>query len=375
VDTQPKAWSPLDREFMRRALALAELGRGATSPNPLVGAVLAQGGKVIAEGFHARLGEPHAEAIALERAGGQASGATLYVNLEPCAHEGRTPPCVEAILRSGVRRVVASMIDPNPRVSGAGFAALRKGGLEVEVGCLESEARRLNESFVVFHEAGRPLVTLKWAMTLDGRIAADAGNSRWISNELSRRRAHDLRAAHDAVLVGAGTVRADDPELSVRRPGYTGRQPLRIVLAGSQPLPANARIFQTEGAGPTLIAAGPAFHEASLTPALNAGVRLVRISAGPHGVELEPMMKVLHQEGILSVLVEGGARVFTSFLRADLADKVIVFLAPKLIGGAQFRSPTHDLARDTISQALTLTEVSLHAFEGDVCFEGYLRSI
>jgi len=248
-------WSAADVGFMRRALALAERGRGDTRPNPVVGAVIVRGGRVLAEGYHHRAGEPHGEIDALNHLGGRAPGATIYVNLEPCCHTGRTGPCTSALIAAGVRRVVVGCLDPNPRVDGRGVRRLRRAGVRVDVGCLEDACRETNRGFFVWVRERRPLVTLKVAATLDGFIAGVGGAPAWITGPDARRAAHGLRAAHDAVLVGAGTVRSDDPRLTVRLPAARARaRPMRVVLDGKLTTPPRARVLRREsGLPPTLV--------------------------------------------------------------------------------------------------------------------------
>ncbi len=309
-----------DEEYMRMALELAELGRGFVSPNPLVGAVVVRDGRVVGVGYHRRYGEEHAEVRAIGDAGKSARGSTLYVTLEPHNFHGKQPPCTEAIIEAGIRRVVVGALDPNPRVRGKGIKRLREAGIEVKVGVLEGEVRRQNEVFFTFHEKGRPFVALKMAITLDGRIADWEGRARWITGEEARRRVHLLRSYYDAVLVGAGTVRADDPLLTVRHT-FTERQPLRVVLTRSGDLPCNARIFS--GDPPTLV-----LYVRRPDCDLPDGVEGVRFSG-----DIREALSILKGRGITSVLVEGGGQVFTAFLRSSLADKVFVFVSPKFLGG------------------------------------------
>ncbi len=311
-----------DAVHMARCLALGRRAEGRTAPNPMVGAVVVRDGEVVGEGWHARAGAPHAEAIALEAAGERARGATLYVNLEPCCHFGRTPPCVEAILRAGITRVVAGMVDPNPLVDGRGIAALRAAGVRVDVGLLEGACRALNAGFLLAVTGGRPRIVLKAAVTLDGRIATDAGESRWITGEAARAHGHRMRDLHDAVLVGSGTILADDPHLDCRIPG--GRDPVPVVLDTHLRIPHTARVFR-EGSGALVYAVrapeGPG-HPATVVP----------VPAGPSGVDLPSVLRDLAARGLHSVLVEGGGRVHRSFLEAGLADRVLLYLAPRVLG-------------------------------------------
>lgn len=296
---------------MRRALVLAERGRGTTRPNPVVGAVIVRGGRIVAEGFHARAGEPHAEVNALRALGdGKATGATMYVTLEPCCHVGRTGPCTQAIEAAGLARIVVGCRDPNPVVDGRGIARLRRAGVRIDVGVLEAESREAIRSYATWIREGRPLVTLKAAVTLDGFIADGRPRVRrapmWITGPMARREAHLLRAEHDAVLVGAGTVRADDPRLTVRlADGRRRPTPLRVVMAGRGRLPRNSHVF--DGSAPTLVVRG----RASIARTLAA----------------------LAKRDVQSVLVEGGARIHGAFIAAGLVDRVVLFMAPRLAGG------------------------------------------
>ena len=328
-----------DRRFMEQALALAALGEGSASPNPLVGCVVVRDATVVGLGFHRAAGEPHAEARAVADAGERARGATLYVNLEPCAHHGRTPPCADLLARAGIRRVVASIVDPNTEVNGAGFARLRAAGIEVETGLLERDARRINAPFLKVHASGRPLVTLKAAASADGMIAALGGASRWITGEAARTFAHRLRYRHDAILVGAGTVRRDDPSLTVRLAGLRAER-LRVVLAPGLDVPPGARLLG-DGAGPVRIYTAedrPPGGDARL----GSHATVVPVPAPGGRLDLGAVLADLAALGVLSVLVEGGARTLGGFLEAGLADRVAFFTAPVLIG-ARGATPLLDL--------------------------------
>ncbi|HZN54658.1 MAG TPA: bifunctional diaminohydroxyphosphoribosylaminopyrimidine deaminase/5-amino-6-(5-phosphoribosylamino)uracil reductase RibD [Candidatus Polarisedimenticolaceae bacterium] len=330
-----------DRALMAQTLALAALGEGRTRPNPLVGCVVVRDGVVTGRGFHRAAGEAHAEASALDEAGETARGATLYVNLEPCAHQGRTPPCVDAIVRAGIARVVAAVRDPNPLVDGRGFDALRQAGIEVTVGVLADEARAQNAAFFSTHQRRRPWVTLKAAQSWDGRIAAAEGRSAWVSGEAARRFAHRLRFAHDAVLVGAGTLRRDDPRLTVRLPGPSAPR-LRVVLAPTLSVDPGARVFVREPDGPRTRVYADAACASSDAPALSAVADVVRVPGGPAGLDLPSVVEDLHAAGVQSVLVEGGGKTAGAFLRAGLVDEVVLVVAPRIIG-ASGATPVIDL--------------------------------
>ncbi|HIQ00337.1 TPA: bifunctional diaminohydroxyphosphoribosylaminopyrimidine deaminase/5-amino-6-(5-phosphoribosylamino)uracil reductase RibD, partial [Candidatus Bipolaricaulota bacterium] len=317
--------------FMRQALELAEKGVGYTRPNPLVGAVVVKGGEVIAAGYHARYGGPHAEVMALERAGEAARGADLYVNLEPCVHHGKTPPCVDRIIAAGIRRVFIATRDPNPLVDGKGVKKLRTAGIEVVEGVLQEEAERLNEIFFFWIKTKRPFVALKLAMSLDGKIATKTGDSRWITGEEARRKVHELRRRHAAVLVGINTVLADDPQLTVRE--VTGPQPLRIVLDSRGRVPLSAKVLQ--GEAKTLIATTAAMPEGKERALRERGVEVWRLSAREGQVDLIALLARLAGEGIDSLLVEGGGEVAWSFLAQGLVQKVYLFYGALLLGGRE----------------------------------------
>lgn len=358
--------APADVRWMRQALALAALAEGGTAPNPRVGCLLVRDGEVVGRGWHRAAGLPHAEALALREAGPRAAGATLYVNLEPCAHHGRTPPCAEALVAAGVRRVVASISDPDPRVDGRGLAQLRAAGVVVEVGALAGEAERLNAGFLRRHREGRPHVTMKAAVSADGMLAGLEGRSRWITGEAARRFAHRLRLRHDAVLVGAETVRRDDPRLTVRLPGAS-RLPRPVVLAPDLRLPLRARLF--DGVRPRI------YVREGLPPDVRAPfearAEVVPLAAG---AVLSPahVLADLAREGVQSVLVEGGARTFAAFLEAGLVDDVALFVAPMLLG-ARGGTPMLDLpAAAEPALARRLRDLRRLALDDDLLLLGRL---
>jgi len=324
--------SDADARFMSRALALAAEGLGRTFPNPPVGAVLVRRGRVIGEGFHRRAGKPHAEVEALRTVRGSARGATLYVTLEPCTHFGRTPPCVDALLPLGLARAVVAMPDPNPRVRGRGIARLRRAGVPVTVGVGADEARRLTEGYAFRLRHGRPLVTLKLAATLDGRIAAAGGDARWITGPAARRLAHALRDVSDAVVVGAATVRQDDPRLTCRLRG--GHDPIRIVVAGPRlALPPRSRIL-AHGGPPTWVIAPAGASRARVGALVRRGVEVVLVPGRGRRIPFATVARALGERGLTSVLLEGGGTIAAEALRARVVDRLVLFLAPVLLGGA-----------------------------------------
>ncbi|HEU4382992.1 MAG TPA: bifunctional diaminohydroxyphosphoribosylaminopyrimidine deaminase/5-amino-6-(5-phosphoribosylamino)uracil reductase RibD [Anaeromyxobacteraceae bacterium] len=351
--------------FMRLALREARRGLGRTSPNPAVGAVLVRNGRVVARGHHARAGAPHAEVVAIRRAGARARGADLYITLEPCDHFGRTPPCSLAILEAGVRRVFVGSRDPNPLVNGQGLRRLRQGGVRVVPGVLRRECDGVNAEWLRFMTAGRPHVTLKAAVTLDGKIAARGGDSRWVTGARARGEAHRLRDRVDAVLVGAGTARADDPRLTARLPEGRGRDPIRVVLDSRLRLPASLRLFRLRSSAPTLVA-----HVAGRPPP-RRGVEYLRCRARGGRVDLRDLMARLAARGVVSLLVEGGAEVHAAFLREGLADRVVLFVAPALLGGDGL-TWSGELGLRRMAQALRLEDVEVgHAGE-DLVISGRL---
>jgi diaminohydroxyphosphoribosylaminopyrimidine deaminase/5-amino-6-(5-phosphoribosylamino)uracil reductase len=321
-----------DLPHMRAALALARRGLGNAWPNPAVGCVLVKEGRVIGRGWTQPGGRPHAETEALRRAGDAARGATAYVTLEPCSHHGRTPPCCEALAEAGIARVVMAMRDPDPRVNGRGLAMLRGAGIAVEEGLLEAEARALNAGFFRRIQAGMPVVTLKLASTLDGRIATASGESRWITGEAARREVHALRARHDAILVGSGTVLADDPDLTCRIPGMERVPMLRVVADARLRTPPSARLVQSAGAAPVLVMTAPGHPPVAQAPFIAAGADTAPAHAGG-GLDLPYLLRALGRRGVTRVLAEGGAGLAAALLRQGLVDRLVWFHAPAVMGG------------------------------------------
>ncbi len=359
-----------DRLFMREALALARRGRGSTSPNPMVGALVVAGSEIVGRGYHLRAGEPHAEVLALREAGERARGATLYVTLEPCAHWGRTPPCTEAIIQAGIRRVVAAMVDPDENVRGRGLRRLAEAGLQTRVGVEEEDARRLNEAYVKHRTRGMPFVTAKWAMTLDGRIATRSGESRWISSEASRALVHRHRATTDAILVGIGTVLADDPQLTARPP--IPRTPWRVVLDSRLRIPLSARVLAQDGT-PVVVATTSRAESAARRALEDRGVEVL-VFDGPDGrVDLPALLRELAGRGVMSLLVEGGGTVHGAFLDAGLVDRVMVFVGPCLVGGPS-PGPVAGSGVARLAEAWRLSDLSVRRIGEDIVIEGYVRT-
>jgi diaminohydroxyphosphoribosylaminopyrimidine deaminase / 5-amino-6-(5-phosphoribosylamino)uracil reductase len=358
--------NPIDTHYMQRCLELAKRAIGRTAPNPMVGCVIVKNGHIIGEGFHPKAGQPHAEIFALRAAGENAQDATLYVNLEPCNHHGRTPPCSEAVIASGIRRVVVGMVDPNPQVAGSGIAKIRSHGIPVTVGIEEQACQTLNEAFVhrILHK--RPFGILKYAMTLDGKIATTTGHSAWITQPDARTWVHHLRSQCDAILIGGNTVRKDNPHLTTHN--LSDRNPLRVILSRSFDLPAIAHLWDTTDT-PTLI-----YTEGNPNPELQAMIQ-------SQGVEIMTLAKLtpdavmadLYDRGLSQVLWECGGTLAAAALQDQAIQKIYAFIAPKIIGGSHAPSPIGDLGLHQMTKAIELEKVRLQSMTTDFLIEGYLR--
>ena len=358
-----------DIEFMQRALTLAEQGRGRTSPNPMVGCVVVRDGVILGEGYHAKAGEPHAEVHAIRVAtanGGTIEGATLYVTLEPCCHEGRTPPCTDLLIRHHPARVVVAMHDPNPKVSGEGIFQLRNAGFMVEVGLLENEARLLNEAFCKFITTGMPFVIAKCGMSLDGKIATRTGDSRWVTGETSRLMVHALRNEVDAILVGSRTVMLDDPSLTTRLPEGKVKDPIRILLDADNYLDSNARVFHSESTAPTWVALPD-------DSTFEGADDIIRIPAGPGGLDMRVLMKKLAERGVMSVLIEGGGATLASAFEAEIVDKVVFFVAPKIVGGRNAVTAVEGEGIARMNDALLLENMTACQVGEDLRITAYMK--
>lgn len=353
---------------MKRALRLARRGR--TSPNPMVGAVVVKEGRVIGEGYHPRAGEPHAEVLALRAAGSLAVGADLYVTLEPCCHQGKTGPCTDAVISAGIRKVYAAMVDPYPEVAGKGIETLRAAGVEVEVGLLESEARELNRGFIKCVTCGRPFVLWKAAMTLDGKIATRTGDSRWISGEASRAYVHRLRAQSDAIVIGIGTVLADDPSLTVR--GCREQNPIRIVVDSEGRVPADAKVLN--GEAKTIIVTKRTAPEANLDKLWSAGVRILGVRDIDGRIDLGYLLGELGKMGINNVLLEGGGELAASMIASGLVDRGLIFVAPKIAGGRDAKSPVEGEGIELMADALSTSKPRVRRFGDDIALEFDLKT-
>ena len=350
----------IDERFMKKALHLAVKGLGKTSPNPVVGCVVVKNGRVIASDYHHKAGLPHAEALALPKAGGEARGADLYVTLEPCCIYGRTPPCTDAIIRAGIKRVIAGTIDPNPKVNGQGLKQLKNAGIEVVDGVLEEECEGINRPYFKYARIGLPYVTIKFAQSLDGRIATRNGSSQWISSKQSRGYAHQLRALNDAILIGAGTANKDNPRLTVRL--AKGRNPIRLVLSSSGKLKKNLKLFN-DGAARTIIVTGNKTR-------VPDGIEVIRLAQKKDGLDLHALLKILGKIGILSLLIEGGREIITSFIKQNLADQIIVVTAPLLIG--EGINAIGELQTKSIDRALKIKATNYRQLGPDMMITGEL---
>ena len=362
----------LDELFMMECIALAEKGGGYVSPNPMVGAVLVKRGKVIGRGYHKRFGDSHAEVNAIRSAKQSVRGATLYVNLEPCNYFGKTPPCTDLIIESGISEVIIGSKDPNPIVRGKGIQQLRKAGIKVEVGVLENECKKLNESFEKYTTKGLPFVTLKIAQTLDGKIAYKTGNSKWITNPTSRKLVHHFRSRYDAVLVGARTVIKDNPKLTVR--DAEGRNPLRIVIDGDFRVDPKSNIFTPSEVKTILFTTPKVVRTNSKKKNIltKSGIEIIELEPKRNGfISLSEVLQMLAARGIASVLVEGGAQIFSSFIQEQLVDKLLVFIAPKIFGKGL--NSFEYIQDQSIKKYIQLRDVSIMNLDNDLLIEAYVK--
>jgi len=356
---------------MRESLRQARKGLGRTTPNPAVGAVIVKNGNIIATGYHRKANLPHAEVEALNKLGGKAQGGTLYVNLEPCNHYGRTPPCTDAILKSGLKRVVVGMNDPNPDVSGGGCKFLEENGISVTCGVLETECRQLNEAFLKFVTSRRPFVIVKSALTIDGWTATAKGNSKWITNEKSRQFVHRIRDQVDAVMVGAGTILADDPFLTTCLKRGRGKDPLRVVVDTHLRVPINANIINHDSYAKTLIVVGPDVTNKDRKLFQKKGILILVCPIRDGRIELRALMKLLADMSVTSLLVEGGASIIGSMLRERLIDKFYIFKANKIFGGDNGVPMAAGPGPDEMDQCLNLKDIQVKRFGNDILIVGY----
>jgi diaminohydroxyphosphoribosylaminopyrimidine deaminase/5-amino-6-(5-phosphoribosylamino)uracil reductase len=359
--------SDLDAAWMDRALALAEQGRGGVEPNPLAGAVVVRDGRLVGQGWHARFGGPHAEVEAIQRAKEDARGSTLYVTLEPCCHHGKTPPCTDAILEAGIRRVVVAIADPNPLVGGQGLRQLKDAGIAVELGCRAAEARQINAPYLKLLATARPYVHAKWAMSLDGKIATREFQSKWITGDAARHDSHRLRARMDAIIVGAGTVRHDDPLLTARSGG--ARTPSRIVLTGEADIPLESRVIASARESPVIVVAGPKLEPARQEALGRAGCEVLLMPASQGRPEITSLLDELGRRRMTNILVEGGTQVLGSFFDAGQVDEVHVYIAPIMIGGHRAPTPIGGRGVESVADALQLTQWNCRTLDRDYVIE------
>ncbi|MEJ2199646.1 MAG: bifunctional diaminohydroxyphosphoribosylaminopyrimidine deaminase/5-amino-6-(5-phosphoribosylamino)uracil reductase RibD [Desulfuromonadaceae bacterium] len=355
--------------YMERALALARQAEGRTRPNPAVGAVIVAAGQIVGEGFHPAAGQPHAEIFALRQAGEQATGADLYVTLEPCSHQGRTGPCADAIIAAGIARVFVGTLDPNPQVAGRGIERLRQAGIAVQVGVNEADCRRLIAPFAKHITSGLPLVTLKTAVTLDGKTATVSGDSRWISGEASRLQVHRLRDKVDAIMVGSGTLLRDDPQLTTRLP-EGGRNPLRVIIDSQLRIPLSAKVLQDLNSAPTLIATSSRGDAGKGEDLRRLGAELLVLDGAEGRVDLAALLQQLGQRGVQHLLLEGGSGLNQAMLEAGLIDRLMLFIAPKIVGGGDGFGIFAGCGVTRLADALQLTDLRYSRFDDDILIEG-----
>jgi diaminohydroxyphosphoribosylaminopyrimidine deaminase/5-amino-6-(5-phosphoribosylamino)uracil reductase len=356
---------------MRRALELAEKAAGRTSPNPMVGAVIVKNSRVIGEGYHKKAGRPHGEIEALRKAGKRAKGAQMFVNLEPCCHQGRTPPCTDAIIESGIKEVFVGLRDPNPLIAGKGIRHLKRAGITVHGSLLKSECQRLNEVFVKFIQTGMPFVTLKSALSLDGKIATSTGESQWITGPEARERVHRMRDQVDAILVGAGTVLKDDPRLTTRLKKGKGHNPARVILDARAEIPLKARVFHHASRDRVIYVTTNKASTARKNRLKERGVEIQVFSGRSNRISLIKLIKLLGQVEIASVLLEGGGGINASALKAGIVDKAVLFLAPLIIGGESAPGMVGGQGIKSLKQALPLKDLTIAPVGADWMAEGY----
>ena len=363
----------MDEQYMRQALSIAGYAIGRTSPNPMVGAVIVRDGRIVGQGWHRQAGTPHAEINALQQAGDLAQGATMYVTLEPCSHYGRTGPCADAVIAAGIKKVVVAMNDPNPLVAGRGIKKLREAGIEVLEGILAAKAAALNEIFIKYISTQMPFVVLKSAMSLDGKIAAFTGHSQWITGPESRQHVQKLRDCYDAILVGIGTVLADNPSLTTRLP-YKGKNPIRIIIDSRARTPLDAHVV-TDGLAPTIIVVTHEAPQDRINALRTYGAEILVANAKPGGgVDLRQLFKALTGQNIASILIEGGASINASVLAENLVDRIYWFIAPKIIGGQGALGPVGGQGVADVNQAYLFEDMNIEPMGQDILISAYMRN-
>ncbi|WP_313568679.1 bifunctional diaminohydroxyphosphoribosylaminopyrimidine deaminase/5-amino-6-(5-phosphoribosylamino)uracil reductase RibD [Acetoanaerobium noterae] len=362
-----------DEKFMKLALSLAEKGRGYVNPNPLVGAVIVKDGKVIGEGYHTAFGKPHAEIEAINSATEDIKGATMYVTLEPCCHQGKTPPCTEAIIKNQLARVVVATTDPNPLVSGSGIEKLKQSNIEITVGVLEEMAKIQNEVFIHYMTTNLPFTILKYAMSLDGKIACHTGDSKWITSEKSRTDVHRLRSSVSAVVTGIGTILSDDASLNVRLIDSKGREPHRIVVDSAARISLDAKILNLDSKSDTYIAVTEAASDEKLKKLEDYGAKIIMTKSKDGKVDLEELWKELGFLGMDSILIEAGEQLNAALLEAKLVNKIRAYIAPKIIGGTNAKSPIGGYGASSMSEVINLKSMNVAYIENDFVVEGYIK--
>ncbi len=362
-----------DKKYMKRAIHLAKKGVGFTSPNPLVGAVIVKGGKVIGEGYHQNYGSNHAEVEAINSSKVSVKGATIYVNLEPCSHYGKTPPCANRIVAEKISRVVIATLDPNPKVAGKGIEILKKNNIEVVVGVLEKEAKQLNEIFIKYITEKIPYVFLKYAMTIDGKIASNKGDSRWITNDKSRQQVHKLRNRVGAIMVGIGTIIADDPSLNSRINKGVGKDPIRIIIDSECRISTDAKVIKIDSLARTLVVVTKRAKPERIAAIEATGTDILVVDQKKGKVDLVKLMKLLGLRGIDSILIEGGGKLNYSALEDNLVDKVYAYIAPKIIGGIKAPTPVGGTGIDLMRDAIELVNIKRRVLGEDILIEGYVK--
>lgn len=363
----------MEEMYMKKAIALAKKGEGYTSPNPLVGAVIVKNGNIISEGYHEFYGGNHAEINAFINATEDVEGSTMYVTLEPCSHFGKTPPCADAIVRKKIKKVVIGLKDPNPLVSGKGIEILESSGIEVVTGILEDECRKLNEVFLKYISTKTPFVLLKYAMTLDGKIATYTGDSKWISNSLSRNYVHEIRHKFSAIMVGIGTVLKDNPNLNTRLENKEGLDPIRIIVDTKGKIPLDAKVINLNSNARTIVATTELASKDKLKSLTDKGVEIIIAPVKDDHVDLKYLLKMLGDIGIDSILLEGGSQLNFSMLNENIVDKVITFISPKIVGGSLSKTPVGGSGIEFMKDAINLNHISLKRFGEDIMLEGYIN--
>lgn len=365
----------MNEKYMKRVIELALLAKGRTSPNPMVGALIVKGGKIVGEGYHKKAGTPHAEINALDEAGKSARDGIMYINLEPCCHHGRTPPCTKSLIKSGLKKIVVGMVDPNPLVSGKGIKELKEAGIKVSVGLLEKECRKINEIYIKHITTGMPFVLLKVAMSLDGKIATHTKESKWITGKPARERVYQLRDEMDAVMVGIGTVLQDDPNLTVALKKRRVNNPIRIIVDSSLRIPLDANVLKSPNKGGirTIIATTNRADDKKIAALKEKGVDVLIIEGSEEKVNLIKLMKELGKREITSVMLEGGSELNSSAIEDGIVDKVMFFIAPRIIGGKDSVPSIGGKGIVKLEDSLNIRDVHIDRIGSDIVVEGYLQ--